>query len=119
MNDLAKYIEKAKPEVRQWLDKMITGSAEYDGPPHEISKNAKLEIIWLDASGKPTGPEPGNLNPAEKAFFRRNNQMITEWRKTDTRLAQRLGRMYLTISSDSIIRAGDADLKLTNRKIYP
>lgn len=85
MNDLAKYIEKAKPEVRQWLDEMITASAEYDGPPHEISKNAKLEIIWLDASGKPTGPEPGNLNPAEKAFFRRNNQMIAEWRKTDER----------------------------------
>jgi len=30
---------------------MITAAAEYDGPPHEISKNAKLEIIWLDASG--------------------------------------------------------------------
>jgi hypothetical protein len=68
--------------VHQWLDEMINAAAKYDGPPHEISKNAKLEMIWLDASGKPTGPEQGNLNPAEQAFFRRNNRMIAQWRKT-------------------------------------
>ena len=83
MNLLVKSSQERQTAVHQRLDQMITAAAEYDGPPHEISKNAKLEIIWLDASGKPTGPEQGNLNLAEQAFFRRNNQMITQWRKTD------------------------------------
>ncbi len=83
MNPLVKRTDMGKIEAHQWLDKMITAAAEYDGPPHDISRNAKLKIIWLDASGKPTGPDQGKLNPAEKAFSRRNNQMIKAWRDAD------------------------------------
>lgn len=74
-----------RDSVEAWLERIFDAAATYEGSPHSISANAKLNMIWLDSSGNPTGAERGNLNAAERAYFRRHNNMVPQWRNAGRR----------------------------------